>query len=161
MIFNSQLQHQLQQLVAMLKNISYEQFVYKSKFLSNASIGAHTRHIIELLQCTIIGYEIELIDYINRDRNFEIEVNLELAVQLINQLQTKSNLQDKILYVICEDGTSVCSSYYRELLYNVEHIIHHLALIKVSLVELNAHVVDNNFGFAYSTLQYKKTQQLA
>jgi len=49
------------------------------------------------------------------------------------------------------------SSYFRELQYNIEHAIHHMAIIKIAIgacfteVELPA-----NFGVAYSTVRYQK-----
>lgn len=159
MTITAQLQQQLQQLTAVLEKITKVQYTFKSTFLSNATIGAHTRHIIELLQCTITGYDIELIDYVHRERNFEIEQNKELALSLIKTVQNNIYLKDKILFVLNDDGSSICSSFNRELVYNVEHIIHHLALIKVALIELNENIVDDNFGFAYATIQYKQQLQ--
>jgi hypothetical protein len=161
MIITTQLEKQLDKLRELLQKLSKEQYIYKSKFLSNASIGGHTRHIIELLKCTIDGYDVERIDYINRERNVEIETNIALALEMIKQLIYSINLHDKILYVLSEDGANICSTYNRELLYNVEHIIHHFALIKVSLIELDANVVDDYFGVAFSTIQYKQTVQLS
>lgn len=155
-MIHKQLNEQLNQLAGLLKTITPEQYCYKSKFLSNASIGSHTRHIIELLQCLINGYETELIDYINRERNLQIETNVELALYLIEVLKMQSDLSDKIVYIVSEDATTVYSSYSRELVYNIEHIIHHLALIKVSLIELGLDIVNENFGMAYATIEYKK-----
>ncbi len=48
------------------------------------------------------------------------------------------------------------SSYQRELLYNLEHSIHHQALIKVALLEIQHDLVDENFGVAQSTIEYRK-----
>jgi hypothetical protein len=43
------------------------------------------------------------------------------------------------------------------MVYNTEHAIHHLALIKVALIEMQLQVIDENFGMAYSTIKYKAT----
>lgn len=152
-----QLKNQLSQLSNLISNTTIEQYCFKSKYLSNATIGGHTRHIIEILQCTINGYTNALVDYVNRERNLDIESNRELALDLINKLQTNLNFDDKVLFIFNEDGSLVSSTYNRELMYNVDHTIHHLALIKVSLIELNINNFDDEFGMAYSTILFKKS----
>ena len=48
------------------------------------------------------------------------------------------------------------SSFERELLYCLDHAIHHQALIKIGLKELHlSHLVSPDFGVAYSTLRYR------
>jgi len=42
------------------------------------------------------------------------------------------------------------------MMYNLEHIIHHQALIKVAINQLSDFVVSDSFGVAPSTLQYRK-----
>ena len=50
----------------------------------------------------------------------------------------------------------VKSSFERELLYCLDHAIHHQALIKIGLKELElSHLVSPDFGVAYSTLRYR------
>lgn len=159
MTIYEQLNDQLDQLQLLLKTINLEQYCHKSKYLANATIGGHTRHIIEMLQCAIKGYEAERIDYINRERNLLIEADIELAQYLTEALKIQANLNDKIMQVVNDDGSTCYSSFNRELVYNVEHIIHHLALIKVSLIELNIISLNENLGVAYSTIQYKQSLQ--
>lgn len=152
-----QLQHQLQTLYNLLQNLSVQQYTYKSKYLANASIGGHTRHIIELLQCAIQGYEIGLIDYVNRERNLLLETDMQVAFSAINLAAAEVTKEDTPLGLVMDDGSTIITTYYRELLYNLEHIIHHLALIKVSLIELNVTINDENFGVAYSTIKYRNS----
>ena len=47
------------------------------------------------------------------------------------------------------------TNYNRELLYNLEHCIHHQALIKVALLQSESITVDANFGVARSTIEYR------
>jgi len=159
MIAVIQLQEQLQQLLKLLQHINEEQYVYKSRYLGNASVGAHTRHIIELLQCCLKGYDTGFVDYMNRTRDIELETNITKAVTAIDALVTSNVQVDKPLRLYADDHTTVATTYYRELVYHVEHIIHHLALIKVGLTDMNVAIVTENFGMAYSTIQYKKQQQ--
>jgi len=46
-------------------------------------------------------------------------------------------------------------NYFREVVYNTEHTIHHLALIKVAIIDMKLDIVDNDFGMAYSTIKYQ------
>ena len=68
MIFQ-QLSQQLLSLIVLLRSLSNEQYSRKIKHLGNASIGGHTRHIIELIQCVNKGYDSDTIDYLNRILN--------------------------------------------------------------------------------------------
>jgi hypothetical protein len=44
------------------------------------------------------------------------------------------------------------------LAYCLEHTIHHQALIKIGLMELNLiHLIDQHFGVAPATIRFKKT----
>jgi hypothetical protein len=68
MIFQ-QLSQQLASLKNLIELLDHRQFTQKVEHLGNASIGGHTRHIIELLQCAIDGHHTGTVDYINRKRN--------------------------------------------------------------------------------------------
>jgi hypothetical protein len=161
---------QLTQQVASLKNLiealDNHQFSKKIEHLGNASIGAHTRHIIELLQCAIDGYKTGEIDYINRKRDLNLETDRSFVLTVLENFEQQFHLPDKQLN-LAVDGVEnlneplVTTTYFREIIYNTEHTIHHLALIKVALVELKLNVVDGNFGMAYSTIKYNASLQNA
>ncbi|MEO6253493.1 MAG: hypothetical protein ABIO79_09320 [Ferruginibacter sp.] len=127
--------------------------------LSNASIGQHTRHIIELYQCLISGYGPGEIHYDDRKRNTLYENEIAAAVDAVKQIQLELQQPDKMLKIFCEnEDNSVCieSNYYREVLYNLEHCIHHQALIKVALLSIKDIRIADSFGVAPSTLQYRQ-----
>ncbi|OIR14177.1 hypothetical protein GALL_46380 [mine drainage metagenome] len=155
-----QLSQQLQSLSDLLLSLHDEQYNHKIGHLGNASIGGHTRHIIELLQCAVNGYKSGEVDYFNRHRNLDLETNRLLAQSTLQQLQKGIKFPDKQLKLFTvksddSDYATVTTSYFREIVYNTEHAIHHLALIKVALLEMNLNIVDENFGMAYSTIKYK------
>lgn len=157
-----QLTQQLQALQQLLSVLHCNQYSHKIDHLGKASIGAHTRHIIELLQCAIHGYNTGTVDYVNRNRNLALENDKQLAIEALQTLQKEMLLPDKLLtLVVTEIGDTtaptVSTTYFREVVYNTEHAIHHLALIKVALIEMQLQVVDDNFGMAYSTITYKVT----
>ena len=151
-----QLKQQLNALNDLISKLNDVQYSQKIAHLGNASIGGHTRHIIELLLCATDGFSTGEVDYINRKRNMELENSRMIAQNSIQSILVKISKTDKKLELIIEDGENVVNTtYYREIVYNTEHTIHHLALIKVALIEMNLDLVDENFGMAYSTIRFK------
>jgi hypothetical protein len=127
--------------------------------LSNATIGQHTRHIIELYQCLLAGYASAKINYDERKRNTLYENDIAASIDVIREIQQKLEQPDKQVNIFCgTDDNSVCieSNYYREILYNLEHCIHHQALIKVALLTIKNINIDGSFGVAPSTLQHRQ-----
>jgi hypothetical protein len=127
--------------------------------LSNATIGQHTRHIIELYQCLLAGYSSASINYDDRKRNTLYENDATAAVEAIREIQETLQQPDKPVKIFCGaagGATGIDSNYYREVLYNLEHCIHHQALIKVALLSIQDIQIDNSFGVAPSTLQYRQ-----
>ena len=159
MIFK-QITHQFQALATLLALLNDEQFSQQISHLGNASIGGHTRHIIELLHCVLRGYNSGEVDYINRYRDFNLEKNRSMAMSAIADLINKFQQPDKKMLLKTEETdeeltSCVSTTYFREIVYNTEHTIHHLALIKVALLEMKLDLVDDNFGMAYSTIKFK------
>lgn len=127
--------------------------------LSNATIGQHTRHIIELYQCLIEGYQVGEINYDDRKRNALYENNITAAIDAVQDILLNLEQPDKTVKIFCQtEDSSVCieSNYYREVLYNLEHCIHHQALIKVALLFIKDIEISSGFGVAPSTLQYRQ-----
>jgi uncharacterized damage-inducible protein DinB len=127
--------------------------------LSNATIGQHTRHIIELYQCLLAGYPAGNINYDERKRNKLYENDTSAAVEVIREIQQKLEQPDKevnIFFGTNDSSVSIESNYYREVLYNLEHCIHHQALIKVALLSVRNISIADGFGVAPSTLQYRQ-----
>jgi hypothetical protein len=159
MIFQ-QLKQQLSSLSNLISLLDDEQYSKKIAHLGNASIGGHTRHIIELLVCATEGFSNGTVDYLNRKRNLVLEQNRRYAQETIQEIELSFSKPDKVLKLLvdeCEgvESTPVSTTYFREIVYNTEHTIHHLALIKVALIEMNLNLVDDNFGMAYSTIKFK------
>jgi hypothetical protein len=104
------------------------------------------------------------VDYLNRVRNLSLEEERSVAIQELESLQNQIRKRDKEMKLIVEgDATTasnfVTTTYYREIVYNTEHTIHHLALIQVALREMKLDIVGDDFGIAYSTLRYRLSQQ--
>jgi hypothetical protein len=156
-----QLSQQLQSLSKLLLGLTDKQFTKKVAHLGNSSIGGHTRHVIELLQCAIDGYSTGEVDYVNRKRNLLLETDRIFAQALLQQLEGRIKVPDRQLNLVVEqiegasELTNVTTTYYREVVYNTEHTIHHLALIKVAIIDMKLDIVDTDFGMAYSTIKYQ------
>lgn len=144
------------QVIAQLDNTTYAQPCIA---LSQATIGEHTRHSIEMFQCLLDHYTSGVVDYDARKRDNRIQTDVTVAQQCLEALATQLVLPNKSLLLkqSFEGITlSIATNFHRELVYNLEHCIHHQALIKVALLEFKALEVDEEFGVARSTLNYRK-----
>jgi hypothetical protein len=158
MIFNS-LKNTLQELVSLLETISIEDYTSSCKALSNATIGEHTRHIVEMFECLLFQYDSGSINYDLRNRDFEIQTQPSSALNAIKNILENVEKQNKELVLTTFlDGKqiSIPTNFFRELYYNLDHCIHHQALIKVAINLSNCIEVDENFGVAKSTIEYRK-----
>lgn len=149
--------HQLLQTINML---SFDEYNQKIKLLSNSSIGEHTRHIIELFQQLMQGYDSGLINYDDRKRDIRIQQDIDFASETIAQIICNLNKPNKPLEIASNyigKKDKIDSNFARELMYNIEHCIHHQAIIKIGLIELNKQdSADDNFGVAKSTIEYRR-----
>jgi hypothetical protein len=156
------IQHVFLQLSETLQLLSDTQYIHPSKTLSNATIGQHTRHIIEMFICLEDGYESGVVNYEKRKRDIVIETNKSFAVSLLKTIcyeLGKPNKEMTLEATYNEDSNEIIrfdTNYHREIAYNLEHTIHHMALIKVGVSELSDLTVPEGFGVATSTLKYKK-----
>ncbi len=152
----------LQQLATLLSSLTVTEYTTKSALLGNSSIGAHVRHTIEMYQCMLNGYESGLINYEKRERNIVIECDQELAAKVLFGLCNSLPLQNKTLTLegeYCSDDVALMgipTNYYRELIYNLEHTIHHMALIRVGVQTLTDINLPKDFGVAPSTLKHQQ-----
>jgi len=151
--------HSLDELLYLLDQLSDEDYSKSCQALSNATIGEHTRHILEMFQCLENSYDLGILNYDNRERNNRIQTETEFAKQSIASIKMGLKKENKIIYleqIIDGINLRIQSNYCRELLYNLEHCIHHQALIKVAVLQFENILVNENFGVARSTIEYKK-----
>lgn len=149
----------LNELACLLDQLSNDDFTSPCKGLSNSTIGEHTRHIIEMFQCLENQYESGVINYDKRKRDYRIQSNTDFALQCIAETKNQLDKEDKKLVlqqIVDGEELRIDSNYFRELLYNLEHCIHHQALIKVAVLQLEHLQIDDDFGVARSTIEYRK-----
>ena len=156
------IQHVFVQLSETLDQLSNEEYMRPTKTLLNATIGQHVRHIIELFQALEKGYYEGVVNYEKRKRDYQIETDKELAASLLKEIYQEVEKENKEIILEAEDYcdamqiVSIPSNYYRELAYNLEHTIHHMALIRVGINEVSCIQLPKEFGVAYSTAKYRQ-----
>ena len=148
----------LNELSVLVSQLSNEDYSSPCHDLSNATIGEHTRHIIEMFQCLENQYETGIVNYDHRKRDYRIQTNTAFAKDcidaILNQVD-KPNKNLQLQQIVEDEELLIDSNYNRELLYNLEHCIHHQALIKVAIIQLKTIEIDENFGVARSTIEYR------
>lgn len=158
-------QENLIEIKKVLLQLTNEQYTYPSNTLFGATIGQHVRHILEFYQSVLNNLNSKIINYDNRSRNLIIETDNAYAIQVIDQVNTQLafNLKDESLVLegnFCADEGNemkIQTSLFRELAYCLEHSIHHQALIKVGLLEVNClSFIDESFGLAPATIRHRK-----
>lgn len=151
-----------QQITGILHDLSAEEYGMPSSILLNASIGQHVRHIIELFIELEKGYTNGTVNYEQRKRDNRIETDKYFAVSLLDDILNNVVKEDKPLLLEAgfdsntEESIQLQTNYYRELAYNIEHTIHHMALIRVGVNALTAVQVKDDFGIASATIKYRK-----
>ena len=152
----------LEQQQHLLRKISSESYTFPVACLDGSTVGGHTRHIIEFWEILLNSYFTDCINYDERKRNLELEKDPEKAIEAISGIISAINLPNRNLILqqkVGEIELEIPTSFYRELLYNIEHCIHHQALIKVAFNDMKmSQLVHKNFGVAPSTIQYRETQ---
>lgn len=160
MIMNfASIKNTLIELKEVIIQLTDNDFVTPVNSLSNATVGEHSRHIIELYQTIIKGYDNGIINYDNRERDKSIQTVRQKAVIAIDTIINEIEKENKTLtmeHCISGNTTFIETNYFREVLYNLEHCIHHQALIKVAILQLKYINLDANFGVAPSTIEFRK-----
>lgn len=151
----------LHQLAFSVGQLTQEQFVQPSSRLHQGTVGQHIRHIIEFYQCLEKGYACGLVDYEDRARDHRTETNKDYACSLLLELagglaKVNTDLRLLVSYGLQDQQpVDLATNYYREIAYNLEHTIHHMALVRVGIEEVSSVTLPEDFGVAASTLTYR------
>lgn len=162
MLLKQPLQHVFVQISETLSQLSEAEYTQPSRVLSAATIGQHVRHIIELFLCLENGYEEGTINYEKRNRDHRIETDKVFAADLLKKIYRQLDKPNKEIILQAEDYcetaeiVNIPSNYYREIAYNLEHTIHHMALIRVGVHEVSEVKLPAEFGVAYSTIKFRQ-----
>lgn len=156
----------LNQLKALVHQLSNEQFQSPLPILESGTIGKHVRHILEFYICLCDSIENGELNYDNRQRDQQMEVNVQACIKAIGRIEMELNrYPDDFPIKLTADHSmntlkkeiSIFTTFYRELLYNIEHIVHHLAIIRIGIKSLEAPIfLDESIGVAVSTIRNRK-----
>jgi hypothetical protein len=133
--------------------------------LSSGTIGQHIRHILEFYIAVVEARDTCIINYDNRQRDLLLETDVSCAISNIDKIcECLRTMNIKSVLVLTGDysieskrSIQVVTTVERELIYNLEHSIHHQALIKVALIDFDlSDIIEEGFGIAPSTIRYKK-----
>jgi hypothetical protein len=162
MLLRHPIQNVFVQLSESLNQLTEAEYSQPSTILFSATIGQHVRHIIELFLCLENGYETGTVNYEKRKRDYKIETDKNFAASLLKDIYRRLNRPNKDIVLEAEDYSdaaeivAIPSNYYREIAYNLEHTIHHMALIRVGINEVSSITLPTEFGVAYSTIKFRK-----
>lgn len=150
------------QLNGLLQRLTNNEYTMPCKVLSGATIGQHVRHIAELFAELDKGYNNGTVNYERRRRDYRVETDKEVALMLLQDLYAGLYRPDKNILLegdyseTGDETVAVPSTYFREVIYNLEHAIHHMALIRIGINDISALALPESFGVASSTVKYRK-----
>ncbi|MEP1096813.1 MAG: DinB family protein [Cyclobacteriaceae bacterium] len=154
----------LDQLKEIIRNCKGKDFSKPLPVLSGSTFGQHVRHTLEFFICLFDAKNEGLINYDNRNHDKFIETDPALAISVIESIQEFLSTQTTDFPVSFEANYTLKegelqkmpSSFSRELAYNIEHAIHHMALLKVAVKQSLDYIeLPENFGVATSTVRYQ------
>ena len=155
----------LLQLTDLVNQITEQDFIKPVDTLGNSTIGQHLRHTLEFFICLEQGFEKGLINYDKRAHDKLIESDKFIALSVLNKVSAFINSQptDKELKLEAgydldkEEFVTISTNLMRELVYNIEHAVHHMAIMKIGIREVAPYVkLSRDFGVAASTIRYQE-----
>jgi hypothetical protein len=153
----------LKEIQALLIKMNNTVYTYQCENIEHSSIGMHVRHSLEMIDCLVNQYDLDYVNYDERKRDKMLENDIASASTKIDELILKLDKPDKAIAFksnhFIDKNDIINSNYYRELIYNVEHCIHHQALIKVVLKRFPEIGIPYHFGIAPSTIEYQEKQK--
>jgi hypothetical protein len=154
----------LAQLTDLVHQIQETDFVKPAETLSKSTVGQHLRHTLEFFMCLESGFEKGIINYDKRAHDKLIESDKFLALAAIGRItQFVNQLNDRTLKLEVgydlekETFITIDTTATRELVYNIEHAVHHMAIMKIGIKEIAPYIqLAPDFGIAASTIRYKE-----
>ena len=156
--------HIMLQLITLVEQIHVNDFTKPIDSLSQSTIGQHLRHTLEFFMCFQQGYENGIINYDRRAHDKLIENDKFIALAAINCMMKFVNLLEErslkleVGYDLDKDDVvTIDTTSTRELVYNIEHAVHHMAIMKIGVREIAPYIkLAKDFGIAASTIRYKE-----
>jgi uncharacterized damage-inducible protein DinB len=156
----------INQLIDLCNQLGDDEFAASLELLNGNTLGKHIRHVVEFFVLLIEGYRDGIINYDKRQHSELLESRVDLMkgklVEIRDNVQNLQLGKELVLEVSYDtndpEGVKLKSSIDRELAYNIEHAIHHMAIIKIAVQTLFPRIsLSEHFGIAYSTIRYQKS----
>jgi hypothetical protein len=152
----------LERIAALVQSLDNQHYANSPQILSGSTIAQHVRHIFEFYECLATGATDGIIDYDQRRRDQRMEQDAVYAyerimgmVALLRETAAKPDLALRVRVTFGNESVIVPSSFERELYYNIEHAVHHMAIIKMAIFTCCPEIVlPADFGIADSTIRY-------
>ena len=153
----------LRQLAELVNQIQDSDFYRPSETLGGSTIGQHIRHTLEFFICYEAGYRDGILNYDRRPHDKLIENDkivamsaIRRAIGFIDRTHGNKPLKLEAGYDLARDEyITVDTNAQRELIYNIEHAVHHMAIIKIGVREVAPYInLEADFGVAASTLRH-------
>lgn len=154
---------QLEEVVVQIKESDFSKPIAT---LSHSTLGQHLRHTLEFFICLQQGVDTGMINYDKRAHDKLIEQDKFIALSTIGKIKdfVRNQKEDSVLKLevgydpASDECVSIHTNFSRELVYNIEHAVHHMALIKIGINEGAAYVkLPDGFGIAASTIRFRES----
>ena len=133
-----------------------------------SSLGCHVRHVLDHYTALQVGVKSGLVDYDKRSRDSEVETNAELAIEKVNELiawlskniatDVKLKMKSEIS-ATCLETITMDSSLQRELIYLLNHTVHHMAQVSLAL-RIMGITINDQIGIAPATLTHLRNSEI-
>jgi len=156
-------------LAALLEDASDLDYRARPDAAVSGSVGGHVRHCLDHVRAVLDGAKAGRLSYDCRERDTDVERNRTLGILALRQQADRLDAlvdspADRPMrleaQVDCSGGAvEVTSSLGRELLFVLQHTIHHQAIVAL-LLAARGITIPPRFGYAPSTIR-RHAEQLA
>ena len=153
----------LGQLLDLSRRLDPDDYARPLPVLSGHAVGTHVRHVLEFYDLLLQSQGTGTLSYDRRPHDRQLETcpaqaarKLETILAGLDALPPDGPLVlETRLSADADAWEQVPSNYRRELLYNLEHAIHHMAIIRIALGTLSPPLpLPEGFGVAYATMKH-------
>jgi hypothetical protein len=158
----------LQQKIQVLDVLNAQTYIDKIPTVHNSSVASHMRHSLDHFQTVITASEKEenyVGNYDNRNRNTDLETDIQVAKDKIRELQSIISTIDlrKPIKIAFYGESKNYQSYElpsyvgRELSFASHHALHHMSTVKLILQAMGYENPQPMLGIALSTQKDMET----
>jgi uncharacterized damage-inducible protein DinB len=147
------------QLADLLEGTSDDTYVHKPPGQASGAIGAHVRHILDHVKVLVDRPAFGNLTYDHRERDTAIEQDRRRGIEALRTAGDVVRAMDQpedealVLEALVERGqppVAVATSLAREVVFALQHTIHHQAIIAL-LLHRDGVATPSRFGYAPAT----------